>query len=333
MAKGGFGNRSSLHIEVRRDGAIVASELACVAPCQEDALFEGVVVGHVPNDGRLPSLAIAPSRSGRPDPPSAAGDTDDAEITGVELRLGDAPPHVYGKEVFAAQAQSLITGLVVAKKLAVGEDVEWRLVERPDDAPESGFGVRVAREALPLSPARLPRVEAGRVGVELDPALLDRLRRDFCEAGAVERAWLLVGSVDHDAERGAASVSALTAVDVATGRGGASRTHFAFEPGPFIEARQRALRDFDGLVPIGWAHSHPPCEACPANPACQADTRFFSADDVEVHTSAFVSSYMIALVVGKVATAPATEPGFRLYGWRNALVTEIEYRVAEPGHG
>ena len=76
---------------------------------------------------------------------------------------------------------------------------------------------------------------------------------------------------------------------------------------------------------------HPPCEACPANPACESDTRFFSADDVEVHTSAFASPYMIALVVGKVATAPATEPGFSLYGWRDALVKQIEYRVVGPG--
>jgi hypothetical protein len=168
--------------------------------------------------------------------------------------------------------------------------------------------------------------------VELEAALLDRLRLEFCQAGAVERAWLLVGSVDHDPERGAASVRGLTAVNVEMGRGGASQTHFAFEPGPFVEARERALNDFDDLIPIGWAHSHPPCENCPAIPACGSDTRFFSAADVEVHTSAFASPYMIALVVGKVATAPATEPGFHLYGWREALVKKIQYRVAGAGH-
>jgi hypothetical protein len=41
---------------------------------------------------------------------------------------------------------------------------------------------------------------------------------------------------------------------------------------------------------------------------------------------------MIALVAGKAATAPATEPGFHLYGWRDALVGRIEYRVAGLEH-
>ena len=152
------------------------------------------------------------------------------------------------------------------------------------------------------------------------------------KVGAVERAWLLVGGLDHDPGRGAAAIRAVTAVDVAMGRGGASQTHFAFEPGPFVEARERALRDFDGLAPVGWAHSHPPCEACPANPTCPSETRFFSADDVEVHSSAFASAYMIALVVGKAATAPATEPGFHLYGWRDARIVKLDYRVASAMH-
>ena len=139
--------------------------------------------------------------------------------------------------------------------------------------------------------------------------------------------------VDHDPERGAAAIRAVTAVNVEMGRGGASRTHFAFEPAPFVEARERALREFDGLVPIGWAHSHPPCEACPANPACASDTRFFSAADVEVHTSAFGSPLMVALVGGKVGHLPAQRPGFRLYGWRDARVIERPFRVQGTGAG
>jgi len=127
-------------------------------------------------------------------------------------------------------------------------------------------------------------------------------------------------------------VHAITAVDVASGRGGASRTHFAFEPALFVEARRKVLREFDGLVPVGWAHSHPPCDACPANPECESDTRFFSGADVEVHTSAFPSPFMLALVVGKASDAPATHPGFRLYGWRGAQVKEIPYRVFGTGH-
>ncbi len=351
MVKGGFGNhtgdrrgdhthdrsnnRTSMYIEVRSEGVLVGSRLASVAPCQEDALFEDVLSGRVPNDGRLPTFAVAPTWSGEPNPPAgpvAPGVSASREITGVELRSGAAPPRRYGKEVFTAQARALSDTLVAQGKLASEAVMEWSLVERVDDAPASHFSVRVSRKPLPLSPARLPQLEAGEVAVELEPALLDRLRIEFCQAGAVERAWLLVGSVDHDSERGAAAVRGVTAVSVEIGRGGASLTHFAFEPGPFVEARERALNDFDDLIPIGWAHSHPACENCPANPACRSDTRFFSAADVEVHTSAFASPYMIALVVGKVATAPATEPGFHLYGWREALVKKIQYRVAGAGH-
>jgi proteasome lid subunit RPN8/RPN11 len=333
MTQGGFGYRTAIHIEVRREGVIVGSRLASVAPCQEDALFGSILSGSVPNDGSLPSLAIAPTWSEEPDPPMGTGALQSAEITGVELRMVGSAPRRYGKQVFAAQARDLIETLILEGTLPLDAKVEWSLVEGPgDEPPPAHFAVRVSREPLPLSPARLPRTAKGEISAELDASMLDGLRREFCQAGAVERAWLLVGSVDHDPERGAAAIQAVTAVPVEMGRGGASRTHFAFEPGAFVEARERAKREFDDLVPIGWAHSHPPCEACPANPACQSDTRFFSEADIEVHSSAFASPYMIALVVGKVATAPATEPGFHLYGWRQALVSKIDYRATGPGH-
>jgi proteasome lid subunit RPN8/RPN11 len=333
----GDGSGTTIHIEVQRKGRLVGSRLASVAPCREDALFEGILSGRVPNDGTLPPLTVAPTWSGEPDPSPAPGaapapEVTGSKITGVELRLGDGPPRRYGRDVFAAQARALIASLVAEGKLAEGEIVNWGLVERPDDRPAPRFAVRVARQPLPLSPARLPEVAPGEVRAEMTAALLDQLRREFREAGAVERAWLLIGSVDHDPARGAAAVRAVAAVGVETGRGGASRSHFAFEPSAFVAARERARRDLDGLETIGWAHTHPPCEACPANPTCKTDTRFFSADDVEVHTSAFASPYMIALVAGKAATAPATEPGFHLYGWRDALVSRIEYRVAGLEH-
>ncbi len=58
MVKGGFGSNgddrtrcTNIQIEVRREGVLVGSRLASVAPCQEDALFESVLSGRVPNDG------------------------------------------------------------------------------------------------------------------------------------------------------------------------------------------------------------------------------------------------------------------------------------------
>ena len=337
MTEGGFGERAgdgtSIYIEVRREGELLASRLASVAPCQEDALFGDILSGRVPNDGSLPSFALAASWSGAPNPPEATGDSVPRTITGVDLCCGDASSRHYGKQVFAAQARDLIDSLVAKGSLAAGTPVEWDLAEGREKEAAPNFAVRVSREPLPLSRARLPQLARGEVRVEFDASLLDRLSGDFRRAGAVECAWLLVGGVDHDPDRSAAAIRAVTAVGIEMGRGGASQSHFAFQPGLFVEARERALRDFDGLVPIGWAHSHPPCEACPANPSCQSDTRFFSADDVEVHTSAFASPYMIALVVGKVATAPASEPGFHLYGWREGLVRQIEYQVAGRATG
>ena len=58
---------------------------------------------------------------------------------------------------------------------------------------------------------------------------------------------------------------------------------------------------------------------------------FFSGSDLEVHTSAFGSPLMIALVGGKLGPLPATRPGFRLYGWRDAQVIERPFRVEGVG--
>ena len=57
---------------------------------------------------------------------------------------------------------------------------------------------------------------------------------------------------------------------------------------------------------------------------------FFSEDDVEVHTSLF-GPYAVALVSGKVGHLSATQPGFRLYGWRDARVSERPFRVEGRG--
>jgi hypothetical protein len=38
---------------------------------------------------------------------------------------------------------------------------------------------------------------------------------------------------------------------------------------------------------------------------------------------------MVALVAGKVSHLPASQPGFRLYGWQNGLVSEVELQESE----
>jgi hypothetical protein len=119
-------------------------------------------------------------------------------------------------------------------------------------------------------------------------------------------------------------------VPLPAGRHGASNLHFAFGPESFRLAREMVARTANGAAAAGWWHSHPPCEKCPSQPACTADTVFFSLDDVRVHASAFQSAHMVGLVAGKVRDRPATDPGFRLFGWHNG--TMVQRSLVPGGH-
>jgi hypothetical protein len=152
--------------------------------------------------------------------------------------------------------------------------------------------------------------------------------RTVVAAATVECAGLLVGHIVHDPERSAAALTITTQIPVPAGQGGASNTHFAFGPGSFRAAKQ-ALNSFtNGCVSAGWWHSHPPCENCPQNPTCVADTVFFSPDDMQVHASAFSAAFAVALVAGKVRDRRALDPGFRLYGWQGGAIRERALRIA-----
>lgn len=312
MAAGGV----EFEIQVTREGRVVGSRPASLGACVEDALFAAVVAGRIPNDGSLPDFALSPESDGAT--PSA--------VAALVLRAAGAPAVRYEADVVASQARSFIRGLRADGAIEPAAEVGWRLAARAADAAPPRFSARVMRAPLPLAPARLESAAAGELAVEIDEPVLDRLAADVAAHGAVERAWLLQGAVRHDAAQGAACVSVRDAVEVAEGRGGASQHHFAFDPAALVAAR-RAGAEHSGAVTVGWAHSHPPCADCPANAACEVDTRFFSIDDIEVHTSAFPHPYMVGLVVGKVGDRPASRPGFRLYGWKEARVRERTYQV------
>ena len=82
-------------------------------------------------------------------------------------------------------------------------------------------------------------------------------------------------------------------------------------------------------------HSHPSCPACtePENAGCSAQTLFFSADDKLVHAAAFSSAHLVALVAGKVREAPATRPGFGLFGWSEGRIVERPFRLVQASAG
>ena len=93
-----------------------------------------------------------------------------------------------------------------------------------------------------------------------------------------------------------------------------------------MRARDIARRQSQAIA-VGWLHTHPACEACATTPACETDLLFFSAADVEVHTAAFPSPFMVGLVLAKAHDRSVTQPGMRAYGWSGARMREIPLRV------
>jgi len=307
--------------EVRRDGSPVGSGPVSPASCFEDAFFYGVLAGRYANDGRMPDFAVVPSFE----------DSTPPRVAGLTLYLGEAPAGTYDSEVFVPQARALIQDLVREGRVEPGTKLEWSVAAREPSSAGRRFSARVSRSPYPFWPEALPELEPGSLAVEIEAAVLEALRAEVVAAGAVERAALLVGRLLHDADRGAVLIRVTAKIDVEVGPGGASRAHFAFGPTSFLSARRRAQRRRDGTVVVGWGHTHPPCQHCVDTPSCAVETICFSADDEEVHSSAFPSSYMLGLVAGKLGHLPATRPGFRLYGWEGGRLAECSFAVSgEP---
>lgn len=305
-----------LWIEVRSRGASVSAAPAGAAACVEDALFRDILEGRLANDGSVPAFEIAPDGARASD------------ATGLVLRRAGAAPRRYPREVFAAQARHAIRELVAAGRLEAEAPVEWSLAARPRAAAPAA---RLRREPYPLRAAELPGSAPGRLAVEAEARLLDRLQREVVAAGAIECAALLLGELLHDPARRSALLRLREHVPLPPAAGGASRLHFSLGPTSFLAGRRATREHRDGLVVCGWVHSHPPCEPCFARSDCRTQTVFFSAQDEEVHAAAFASPYMVGLVAGKVRDLPARRPGFRLYGWEAARVVARRFDVVGPG--
>ncbi|MEE9606197.1 MAG: hypothetical protein V3U03_00550 [Myxococcota bacterium] len=311
-------------IEVRRaDGALAGTADASVSMCVEDALFRGVQAGHLANDGQLPALRLTPTWHEAQRPSVAA----------LSLRLEGVPTRHYDREVFAVQARALVQRLLREKKISDGEKVQWQVVAREEDADAARPRARTTRAPFPWEPEALPQVPRGGFEVRFEAGVLRKLHDRVRASGETEGAELLLGRLAHDSARQALELRIVDALPLAAGRGGRSNVHFAFDPGSFVSARRAAEARGDGVRPVGWHHNHNPCAGCRDNPECKVNWVFFSELDLEVHTSAFGSPAMVALVGGKVGHLPAQRPGFRLYGWRDARVVERPFRVEGSGAG
>ena len=310
---GGF----DFQIEVLRGGGLVGKQPASLAACLEDALFKRIVSGRHPNDGSLPPCRWTPVW--KESPPA---------VRAIELQLGDGPSDRYEASVFESQATGCIANLVKRGVVEALADVEWRVTALPAPTVARSKRARVSRTPLPIEHGEVPQVGEGQLVAEIDRTLLSPLCDAFVVAGSVERAWLLCGEVRNDPKRAATAVRVQEAVAVETPEGGASQTHFHFEPMALVRARNSARRQHPNSVGVGWLHTHPGCDACLANPACEVDTRFFSSADVEVHAGAFPSPFMVGIVLGKASDRSASEPAPRAYGWSGARIREIPLRIS-----
>ena len=232
-------------LEVRRGGALLECAPASLSVCFEDVLFQGVLEGRLPNDGRMPEFSVAPRWK----------DSASSTVTGLDVSYEDTPLGSYEREVFAPQARALITELVRKKRLEQGDSVDWTLVAQP---PDSGtgprFAVRARRTPYPFREKPLPGALPGSFAIEIDAGVIERVRKQVVASGAIECAGLLVGHLHRDPERKAGALEITDAIDVAAGDGGASGAHFAFGVDSFRSARRAAEARGDGAIPeIGRA--------------------------------------------------------------------------------
>jgi len=309
-----------LVIEVKREGAFIDAVPVSLVACVEDALFRGVLAGRIQNDGSLPELEIRV----HPDPSQPAR----ADLTFLHKGV---PVGCYDEATFEPQASAFIRSLVERACLRTEDRIAWRLVERAGAPPHARFSSHVSRVPYPLSGVHLASVPHGTFAVEFDAGVIEAIRERVATGGSVECAGLLRGALAADREREAVRVSVLEEHPLEPDVRGASHTHFAIGPASLRTARAAPSRE--GSFPLGWWHSHPPCAACIHHPSCDRETVFFSDDDWQVHQSMFPSPYMIALVVGKARSEPATQPALRLYGWERARIRERAFAVSRAGVG
>jgi proteasome lid subunit RPN8/RPN11 len=308
-------------VQVHGEGGVLASAPASIAPCVEDALFRRLLSGKTANDGSLPPFRALPlwAKAGPPN------------VDGIRLVAEDEAPDDYGLDVFAPAARALIAGLLARKVVQDGDRVVWRVVGAPPCEAPRRFRGRSSRGPYPFRAAPLAHLAPGAFEVSIEAAVLDAVRRRFVDNLACERAGFLTGRLLHDGERGAAALVVGGQLEVAAGRGGSSGAHFSFDPESFRRAR-RAIENERRAIIAGWWHTHPPCERCLERSDCAAETVFFSAEDREVHRSAFPLRHAVGLVAGKVRDASARDPGFRLYGWMQGAIVELPLQLAgAPG--
>ncbi|MBN2410573.1 hypothetical protein JXQ31_02700 [candidate division KSB1 bacterium] len=105
-----------------------------------------------------------------------------------------------------------------------------------------------------------------------------------------------------------------------------SITHFQFNPECFIKASRILSKRNNNKIIVGWYHSHPWYFNTEEKPGQEQTSLFFSQDDLQVHESAFSAPYHVGIVIGK-NHGHNTNPGTKMYGWRDGKVEHILYNL------
>ena len=138
--------------------------------CREDVLFRGILAGMIPNVDPLPALRVLPrwESSGPPN------------VSGLSVMLEERKLAEYGLEVFAAQAQGIVNGLLAQKEPAAGEPIEWGvLAAAAPSLPASGAKAQSAHAPYPLHETVLPASPLDSFPVRVAASVIEETPRPF----------------------------------------------------------------------------------------------------------------------------------------------------------
>lgn len=122
----------------------------------------------------------------------------------------------------------------------------------------------------------------------------------------VELGGVLLGYASQDADQ--LTVDIVAALPVATEDHGP--VHFTFTADSWAQIHQDRMRRYPDLQIVGWFHTHPDLGV------------FYSADDVVVHSAAFVMPWHVGLVLDPVRAEGC------FFGWRTVTAEEA---IEGPG--
>jgi proteasome lid subunit RPN8/RPN11 len=151
----------------------------------------------------------------------------------------------------------------------------------------------------------------GEVRVIVQPRALNEVQEHSNSQTASELGGVLLGrAYQHDGHYYVEVEAALPALSEDRGP-----FHFTFNADVWAHVNRQRETDYPGLQIVGWFHTHPGLGV------------FFSADDVVVHSAAFVMPWHIALVVDPLRA----EAGF--FGWAGSEVVPLSgcYELGDGG--